>query len=219
MYGYLITVNTQLVVAGIICMHISLFKLQVYYLYMCSQIQLLNIAEIHYEITGITGVIQEKFCMFARSLLLLLLLIPSVLSISTLTQEQKDAQERLNRLREEYTCMYNAMYYEANNQGREGLRAVYEVIRNRANYSKESWCVVISKKKQFSFLNSGKIKLNKKLDKQLEDGYYSIIAATEDVLPNEKVMFYHTTSVNPVWNRKMERVKRIKSHLFFKKKD
>lgn len=151
--------------------------------------------------------------------LLLLLLIPSMISVSTLTQEQKDAPERLKARREEYQCMMVALHYESGNQPVEGIKAVAEVIRNRANRTGDSWCATISKRKQFSFLNSGKIKLNKKLDKELEHKYYPIAVAEEDVIGDKDVIFYHATYVSPTWSKKMEKVVKIKDHIFYKLKE
>lgn len=141
------------------------------------------------------------------------------LATSTLTEEQKAnaSRKRQEALQQEINCMAKALYYEANNQPTEGIRAVYEVVKNRAAKKNTSWCAVISERRQFSFLNSGKISLHSSL-KPREKELYNSVKALDNVLSSD-VLFYHADYVKPVWAKKMKVEKRIGSHIFYRLKE
>jgi len=136
------------------------------------------------------------------------------LTVSVLTEDQILSIEASKQRRIEETCMAKALYYEAGNQPVEGIRAVYEVIRNRAEKKNTSWCRVISERKQFSFLNSGKISLYSDLKKD-EKKLFDAVKSLDNVLSND-VLFYHATYVKPAWSKKMVVDKRIGQHIFYK---
>ena len=130
------------------------------------------------------------------------------------TNPSKEAQEALQQ---EQVCMARALYHEARNQPVEGIRAVFEVIVNRSNKSGESWCATISKRKQFSFLNSGKIKLYTPMQEE-EKRLLNSVKTLDNIFCGD-VLFYHTTYVKPIWTKRLQVEKKIGRHIFYKLKE
>lgn len=147
------------------------------------------------------------------------LFIPKDVSINVLTEEMKESasRKRQEALQSEIKCMSKALYYEAGNQPTEGIRAVYEVIRNRAVKKNTSWCFVISERKQFSFLNSGKISLKSEL-KPREKELYDNVKYLDNILSDD-ALFYHADYVKPTWSKRMIVEKKIGNHIFYKLKE
>lgn len=116
-------------------------------------------------------------------------------------------------------CMAVATYHEARNQPLDGQLAVASVILNRTR-APERWgaspCEVVTPV-QFSFLSSdGRYPV-------IDDGEAWAIAVeiAREALergPSPAIGeadHYHTTAVQPVWNKSMEQVVRIDDHVFF----
>lgn len=126
-------------------------------------------------------------------------------------------------------CLAANIYFEARNQPLDGQIAVAQVTMNRASHDVNRVCEVTLKRKQFSWLN-GKTNKNETV----------ILAAFEQ--PKEKKAWakskeiankvlkkryrdrvagathYHTTRVNPKWNRSenMTKVTVIGDHIFYR---
>lgn len=130
------------------------------------------------------------------------------------------AMTALNAFNDDVHCMAENIIYEAGNQGIRGGIAVAQVTMNRVNdknYPK-TVCGVVKQHKQFSWTNSPK------------RSKYGIIQYTEariialNVIRNKVSLpelkgslFYHNTSVDPKWNKRMIKVAVIGSHIFYKK--
>jgi len=139
------------------------------------------------------------------------------LAVSVLTEDRIASIERQKAYQMEIKCMASTLYYESNSEPIEGVRAVYEVVRNRAHKNKTSWCAEIKKKFQFSYLNSGKIKLDTPITPR-EKELFDSVKALDNILEYD-TMFYHAAYVKPAWSKKMVIDKRIGQHIFYKLKE
>lgn len=123
-------------------------------------------------------------------------------------------------------CLTEAAWFEARNQGQQGIDAVYSVIINRTKsgiYPK-SYCEVIKQPSQFSFRNKVKyhvdIKINpSSTEKQLlkEIQYKSmtiVIGEFKQNLP-DNVLFYHNQKIKPNWGKKFKKYATINDHVFY----
>jgi spore germination cell wall hydrolase CwlJ-like protein len=128
------------------------------------------------------------------------------------------------------------IYGEAGGEGSNGMKAVANVIRNRADSSGITPKQVVLKKKQFSmwnnkiddesrvnYINTIESKAKKNKSEQLswdtaKNLVYSHIKEKGD--DNTKgAEFYHTTSIKPNWNwDKLAKTTTIGNHIFYKLK-
>lgn len=145
-------------------------------------------------------------------LLLLLALTSSHLVKSDFTQpplveaSQKDIH-----------CLAQNIYHEARSEPIKGQIAVAQVTINRvklANF-KKSVCQVVFAPNQFSWT------LNKHIKVRDTQAWKTSLAIAKAVLtnsirlPNFTATHYHTRQVNPRWNRNMEVLAVIGSHIFY----
>ena len=132
-------------------------------------------------------------------------------------------------------CLAKNMYYEARNQGTAGLLAVVSVVFNRVNDPRfpNSICEVIKQgqaykngkmvlhKCQFSWYCDGKrdeITMNTRAWSRALD-YASIVLSGRIVMDvTQGSLWYHAYYVKPSWARQKERVTRIDSHIFYRRK-
>lgn len=126
------------------------------------------------------------------------------------------------KYRERCLMLSTALLYEARGESKKGQIAVLDVITNRVKSGRYPNTVkgVISQRKQFSYV--GKEHLQSKPSKKSVDKAYKLTydylnGDVQRVLP-ESSLWYHTTKVNPVWNRKMVVEARIGNHIFYKEK-
>ncbi len=126
-------------------------------------------------------------------------------------------------------CVQQNIYYEARNQGPRGMQAVAEVTRNRMNDPRypDSACGVVRQKRggvcQFSWVCDARIKGEPRL--HIEDELRAweeaerIARKVLDGTIRERVVgnatHYHATYVNPAWARRIVRIARIGSHIFY----
>lgn len=111
----------------------------------------------------------------------------------------------------EKQCLYTAIIHEAEAEPIEGQRAVAQVILNRAKKWKKNICDVISQPGQFVWHG---------VKPMLEFGSEEIkrlkrVMRAEDVLNNEKFLYFYNRVLNPKWARHMECVD-INNHRFCK---
>jgi spore germination cell wall hydrolase CwlJ-like protein len=131
-------------------------------------------------------------------------------------------------------CLASNIYYEARSESLHGKKAVAQVTLNRVNSKKypKSVCAVVLQNKQFSWVHQvPKDQQQKALkgiapsQKHLEVLAYQeakeiaekALKSNPKVLPDD-TLWYHTTYVNPVWNRNMQKVNVIGTHVFYKEK-
>ncbi len=147
--------------------------------------------------------------------------IPNALNADYLAQLP---QPRGNQ---EFTCLAEALYFEARGETLQGQRAVAEVILNRVASKRypDTICGVVNQgtgKKhrcQFSYTCDGIPEVvnepkaytrGAKIARLMIDGLYESNQVTGGAL------FYHTTAVNPSWASAMTRTSQIGVHLFYR---
>lgn len=119
-------------------------------------------------------------------------------------------------------CMAKNLYFEAAKEPFEGKLAVAQVTMNRANHPSfpKTVCEVVYQKVnntyQFSWVGeSGKKVTNKYAWEECMIIARKALTETilHDTIYKTKSMYFHNTSVNPVWNLKY--VAKIGNHLFY----
>ncbi len=134
-----------------------------------------------------------------------------------------DAKER--------QCLVQALWHEARGEDELGIRAVATVILNRSEKALDKStkaariCSVVSAPWQFSYWWQVKVHTPKVKPQEVQKLVLMHKIADEvqrrTFVPvlDKDVLFYHTTKVNPIWNRKMQTVAVIGKHKFLKQKD
>ncbi len=122
-------------------------------------------------------------------------------------------------------CLTQAVYYEARGEGVDGMRAVAQVVLNRARHSAfpKSVCSVVfqgSNRRtgcQFSFTCSGA--MNRPVNSAAWSRARRIASSALDGSVYAGVgsaTHFHTTAVSPGWRNKMVRVGQVGSHVFYR---
>lgn len=153
---------------------------------------------------------------------------PSTLSIPTKGRESSglivDSRLHLKELQ----CIRSALWNEVRGEPEEGIRAVMSVIYNRkkAKGFPSTFCAVILQPKQFSAFDSGKIRVEDKIEPlgaKDKEAYTKIAkiareAATGAFEPTlaADVLWYAHKKVKNHWTRKYKVVKIVKLHVFYK---
>ena len=125
-------------------------------------------------------------------------------------------------LDEQANCIAVAIYHEARGESLDGQLAVARVIMNRAASGKYpgSWCGVVKQPWQFSFVNP-------------RTGHYPAVnygsaswrkaqaitrLAVSNAVPSlsHDVLWYHADYVAPSWGRRLNRVQKIGTHIFYR---
>ena len=125
-------------------------------------------------------------------------------------------------LDEQANCIAVAVYHEARGESLEGQLAVARVIMNRAASGKypSSWCGTVKQPWQFSFVNprtgdmpgvdQGSASWRKALG-------ITRLAVTKAIpLLTDDVLWYHADYVAPGWGRRLTRVEKIGTHIFYR---
>lgn len=118
-------------------------------------------------------------------------------------------------------CLAQNVYYESANESAEGKMAVAQVTMNRAESGKfpNDICRVVYQTSQFSWVKDKPKALNHLRDK----GTYneSMEIAKRVLLEGfrlhsiDKALYYHASSVNPTWNKRMTKLNQIGNHIFY----
>lgn len=117
-------------------------------------------------------------------------------------------------------CLTENIYFEATGEPIEGMMGVAIVTLNRVKSNKfpDTVCKVVHQKHQFSW-TSEKPKALVNVNKVAWDNARlvakKVLLEGEHLTSIENALYYHTTEVNPVWNRNMKMVKKLGNHLFF----
>lgn len=122
-------------------------------------------------------------------------------------------------------CLTQAVYYEARGEGRDGMRAVAQVVLNRARHGAfpSSVCGVIyqgagrSTGCQFSFTCSGVMRqrVNQSAWRRARD-VASAALSGEVFARVGNATHFHTTAVSPRWRNTLTPVGQVGSHLFYR---
>lgn len=123
-------------------------------------------------------------------------------------------------LDEQANCIAVAIYHEARGESVEGQLAVARVIMNRAASGKypPSWCATVKQPWQFSFVRNYQFPYTD----QDCDAWRKAVAITRlavnDVIPSlsNDVLWYHADYVAPSWGRRLTRVNKIGTHIFYR---
>jgi spore germination cell wall hydrolase CwlJ-like protein len=125
-------------------------------------------------------------------------------------------------LDEQANCIAVAVYHEARGETLEGQLAVARVIMNRAASGKypSSWCGTVKQPWQFSFVNPrtgrmpGVEEASASWKKALGVTRLAISNAVE-TLPTD-VLWYHADYVAPGWGKRLTKVNKIGTHIFYR---
>ena len=125
-------------------------------------------------------------------------------------------------LDEQAHCIAVAVYHEARGESLEGQLAVARVIMNRAASGKypTSWCGTVKQPWQFSFVNpkTGDYPLideaSASWKKALGITRLAINNAVQ-TLPTD-VLWYHADYVAPGWGKRLTKVEKIGTHIFYR---
>jgi N-acetylmuramoyl-L-alanine amidase len=125
-------------------------------------------------------------------------------------------------LDEQSNCIAVAVYHEARGESLEGPLAVARVIMNRAASGKypPSWCATVKQPWQFSFVNprSGQFPYTNTDCDAWRKAVAITKLATSNVVPTlaTDVLWYHADYVAPSWGRRLSRVDKIGTHIFYR---
>jgi len=125
-------------------------------------------------------------------------------------------------LDEQSNCIAVAVYHEARGESLEGQLAVARVIMNRAASGKypPSWCATVKQPWQFSFVNprSGQFPYTNTDCDAWRKAVAITKLATSEVVPilTNDVLWYHADYVAPSWGRRLSRVDKIGTHIFYR---
>lgn len=122
-------------------------------------------------------------------------------------------------------CLTQAAYYEARGEGRDGMRAVAQVVLNRARHPAfpKSVCGVVFQGAgrrtgcQFSFTCDGSMRggVNRAAWNRARE--VASNALSGDVYANVgNATHFHTTGVSPQWRNSLIRVGQVGDHLFYR---
>ena len=119
----------------------------------------------------------------------------------------------------EQMCLAKAIYFEARSESLEGQLAVAEVILNRvaSEAYPDTICDVVTQPAQFSFIRRGAFP---RPDTR-SDGWRRALAIADIARKRlaaqvgPEVLWYHASYVAPSWGRRLNRVARIGTHIFY----
>ena len=125
-------------------------------------------------------------------------------------------------LDEQANCIAVAVYHEARGESLEGQLAVAKVIMNRAASGKypSSWCGTVKQPWQFSFVNpkTGVMPGVDAASSSWRKALGVTRLATANAVPvlSTDVLWYHADYVAPSWGRRLTRVNKIGTHIFYR---
>lgn len=150
----------------------------------------------------------------------------TLVSISTAVHTSKT-----DKSKQDLYCMAANLYFEARGESELGQKAVAKVTTNRVKSKKypNSVCKVVFQRKQFSWTHQEPWhKIQKALNgvepskNPLEVSAYQLAlktAKTSLKTPTKAIpddaLWYHADYVNPRWAKKMKKVKKVGSHIFY----
>ena len=122
-------------------------------------------------------------------------------------------------------CLTQAVYYEARGEGRDGMRAVAQVVLNRVRHPAfpKSVCGVVFQGAgrrtgcQFSFTCDGSMRgrVNRAAWNRARDIASKALSGSVFAAVGNATHF-HTTGVSPLWRASLIRVSQVGDHLFYR---
>ena len=123
-------------------------------------------------------------------------------------------------LNEEAHCIAVAVYHEARGESLEGQLAVARVIMNRAASGKypPSWCATVKQPWQFSFVRNYQFPYTDFNSRSWHRALGVTRLAIANAYPtvSQDVLWYHADYVAPSWGRRLSRVDKIGTHIFYR---
>ena len=123
-------------------------------------------------------------------------------------------------LNEQENCMAVAVYFEARGESLEGQLAVARVIMNRAASGKypPSWCATVKQPWQFSFVRGGQFPAVDHQSASWRKAQAITRLAVANVVASlsNDVLWYHADYVAPSWGRRLNKVSKIGTHIFYR---
>ena len=125
-------------------------------------------------------------------------------------------------LDEQAHCIAVAVYHEARGESLEGQLAVARVIMNRAASGKypSTWCGTVKQPWQFSFVNprTGQYPAVNEASAAWRKALGITRLAVSNAVPtlSTDVLWYHADYVAPSWGRRLTRVEKIGTHIFYR---
>jgi N-acetylmuramoyl-L-alanine amidase len=123
-------------------------------------------------------------------------------------------------LTDEANCVAVAVYHEARGETLEGQLAVAKVIMNRAASGKypTSWCGVVKQPWQFSFVRHGRFPSVDEGSAAWRKALGVTRLAVANAVPSVPTdcLWYHADYVAPSWGRRLTRVDKIGTHIFYR---
>ena len=122
------------------------------------------------------------------------------------------------------TCLAHTLYWEAKNEGREGMIAVGWVVLNRQNHEEfpSTLCGVVHQGGetppcQFSWWCDGKS------DRPREQDNWALAREVADLLlsesppdPTDGALFFHSAGIDVPWRMKRTRTAKIGNHIYYR---
>ncbi len=139
-----------------------------------------------------------------------------VVSTSALTPSISISTKKIKATKEDIACLALNIYHEARGEPVLGQIAVAQVTVNRAldPRFRGSLCKVVYSPKQFSWTNKSVKVTDAKAYSQAVYIAHGVVSGTI-WLEGFTATHYHTTKVNPSWNRKLKKVITIGTHVFY----
>ncbi len=125
-------------------------------------------------------------------------------------------------LDEQAHCIAVAIYHESRGESLDGQLAVARVIMNRAASGKYpgSWCRVVKQPWQFSFVNprTGHYPAVNEASASWRKAQAITRLAISNAVPSvsNDVLWYHADYVAPSWGRRLNRARKIGTHIFYR---
>ncbi len=123
-------------------------------------------------------------------------------------------------LDEQANCIATAVYFEARGESLEGQLAVARVVMNRAASGKypPSWCATVKQSWQFSFVRNGRFPAVDYGSDSWRKAQAITRLAVSNAVPtlSNDVLWYHADYVAPSWGRRLTRVEKIGTHIFYR---
>ena len=123
-------------------------------------------------------------------------------------------------LDEQANCIAVAVYHEARGESLEGQLAVARVIMNRAASGKypPTWCDTVKQPWQFSFVRNYQFPYTDQNCEAWKKAVAITRLAISGAVPSlsNDVLWYHADYVAPSWGRRLTRVNKIGTHIFYR---
>lgn len=145
----------------------------------------------------------------------------AVIALSTTFTASLEANGGVNTSysQQQKKCLYDTVYHESRNQGKQGMIAVAWVTLNRVKDSRfpKTPCKVVYSPSQYSWTK------NKPPIKE-KDSYEVVKDIVDGVLVGKHkdntfgATYYHATGIKPYWTKDMKCTTKIGGHKFYKPK-